>query len=136
MVRDIVLSRLMHTVKDTIPLTWRLRLFTQRSGCWKSYFSYSLWGLCGLGLHPSLSSPTRPHLSPDLCLTHHFYPCTGFRPIFYCKHGSGYSTVSPPETTEYPLVLIVGYVILYGVLFTVAFLGNIMQLHNGASNLL
>ena len=39
------------------------------------------------------------------------------------------STVSPtPETTEYPLALIVGYVILYAVFFTVAFFGNIMAL--------
>ena len=128
MVRDIVLSRLMHTVKDTISLGDYVFLLNAPAAGSRTY---SLRGLCGLGLHP-----TRPHLSPDFCLTHHFYPCTGFRSIFYCKHGSGYSTVSPPETTEYPLVLIVGYVILYGVLFTVAFLGNIMQLHNGASSLL
>ena len=134
MVRDIVLSRLMHTVKDTISLGDKVFLLNAPDAGSRTY---SLWGLCGLGLHPSLSSPTRPHLSPDLCLTHHFYPCTVFRPIFYCKHGSGYSTVShAPETTEYPLTLIVGYVILYAVLFTVAFFGNIMQLHNGASNLL
>ena len=133
MVRDIVLSRLIHTVKDTISLGDYVFLLNAPAAGSRTY---SLRGLCGLGLHPNLSSPTRPQLSPDLCLTHHFYPCTGFRPIFYCKHGSRYSTVSPPETTKYPLVLIVGYVILYGVLFTVAFLGNIMQLHNGASNLL
>ena len=134
MVRDIVLSRLMHTVKDTISLGDKVFLLNAPAAGSRTY---SLLGLCGLGLHPSLSSPTRPHLSPDLCLTHHFYPCTVFRPIFYCKHGSGYSTVShAPETTEYPLTLIVGYVILYAVLFTVAFFGNIMQLHNGASNLL
>ena len=122
MVRDIVLSRLMHTVKDTISLGDYVFLLNAPAAGSRTY---SLRGLCGLVLHPNLSSPTRRHLSPDLCLTDHFYPCTGFRSIFYCKHGSGYSTVSPtPETTEYPLVLIVGYVILYGVLFTVAFLGN------------
>lgn len=122
MVRDIVLSRLMHTVKDTISLGDYVFLLNAPA---PGSRTYSLRGLCGLVLHPNLSSPTRRHLSPDLCLTDHFYPCTGFRSIFYCKHGSGYSTVSPtPETTEYPLVLIVGYVILYGVLFTVAFLGN------------
>ncbi|XP_073257606.1 QRFP-like peptide receptor [Porites lutea] len=39
------------------------------------------------------------------------------------------STVSPThETAEYPLALIVGYVILYAVFFTVAFFGNIMVL--------
>ena len=117
MVRDIVLSRLMHTVKDTISLGDYVFLLNAPAAGSRTY---SLRGLCGLGLHPNLSSPTRPHLSPDLCLTHHFYPCTGFRPIFYCKHGSGYSTVSPtPETTKYPLAFIVGYVILYVVLFTV-----------------
>ena len=39
------------------------------------------------------------------------------------------STVSPThKTAEYPLALIVGYVILYAVFFTVAFFGNIMAL--------
>ena len=56
--------------------------------------TYSPWGLCRLGLHLGLLSPTRHSHLPTFCSTHHFYPCTGFRPIFYCKHGLGYSTVN------------------------------------------
>ena len=65
MVRDIVLSRLMHTVKDTISLGDYVFLLNAPDAGSRTY---SLRGLCGLGLHPSLSSPTRHTYLPTFVL--------------------------------------------------------------------
>ena len=65
MVQDTVLSRLMHTVKDTISFGDYVFLLNAPDAGSRTY---SFRGLCGLGLHPSLSSPTRHTYLPTFVL--------------------------------------------------------------------
>ena len=84
---DTVLSRLVHTVKDTIsPVT--LPFYSTHCGA-RGTREQTCGSLCA----PSRLAQTPPALPQSNPYLLSLEPCHGFFPIFYCKYGSGYSTV-------------------------------------------